>query len=204
MLKHLSFFGAIFVAFILCSCVETAIIGGTSTGILYSRHKSIDDTKSDIAIASKLAGKLLINGLTTANNFVDTTISEGRVLLTGMVTSNDNAKLAQDLAWKIDGVHEVIDELHICENCKLSANGMAKSVIDGFITGEVETALLFAKKVKSFNFTANTVDKTVYILGIANDEAEMNLVLKITSKIKGVKKVVNHIILADDVRRKQE
>ena len=48
------------------------------------------------------------------------------------------------------------------------------------------------------------MQKTVYIIGIAYSLEEQQMVLKIASKVKGVEKVVNHIILADDLRRKQQ
>jgi hypothetical protein len=54
-----------------------------------------------------------------SNNFVDTTVYEGRVLLTGVVDSANKAKLAQDLAWQVEGVLEVIDEIQVCDNCKM-------------------------------------------------------------------------------------
>ena len=45
------------------------------------------------------------------------------------------------------------------------------------------------------------MNKTVYLLGLANDNSEMQKVLSMVAKVSGVKKVVNHIILVDDNRR---
>jgi osmotically-inducible protein OsmY len=190
--------------FFLTSCVETAIIGGGGLAVLHSREKTLTQTKSDVVIASGVAVKLLTNKLKMSNNFVDTTVYEGRVLLTGVVDSADKAKLAQDLAWQVEGVLEVIDEIQVCDNCKMKITDSTKILADSLITTEIETKLFLAKRVRSFNFTVNTVQKTVYIIGIAYSLEEQQMVLKIASKVKGVEKVVNHIILADDLRRKQQ
>ena len=190
--------------FFLTSCVETAIIGGGGLAVLHSREKTLTQTKSDVVIASGVAVKLLANKLKMSNNFVDTTVYEGRVLLTGVVDSANKAKLAQDLAWQVEGVLEVIDEIQVCDNCKMKITDSTKILADSLITTEIETKLFLAKRVRSFNFTVNTVQKTVYIIGIAYSLEEQQMVLKIASKVKGVEKVVNHIILADDLRRKQQ
>ena len=192
------------VLFLLTSCVETAIISGSSLAVLHSREKTFTQTKSDVVIASVLASKLLVNKLKIPNNFVDTTVYEGRVLLTGVVDSAQKAKLAQDLAWQVEGVLEVIDELVVCETCKIGAGSTMQILADSLITSEIETKLFLAKRIRSFNFTVNTVQKTVYIIGIAYSSEEQKLVLKIASKVKGVKKVINHIILANDLRRNQQ
>lgn len=190
--------------FFLTSCVETAIIGGGGLAVLHSREKTLTQTKSDVVIASGVAVKLLANKLKMSNNFIDTTVYEGRVLLTGVVDSANKAKLAQDLAWQVEGVLEVIDEIQVCDNCKMKITDSTKILADSLITTEIETKLFLAKRVRSFNFTVNTVQKTVYIIGIAYSSEEQKTVLKIASKVKGVEKVVNHIILADDLRRKQQ
>ena len=190
--------------FFLTSCVETAIIGGGGLAVLHSREKTLTQTKSDVVIASGVAVKLLANKLKMSNNFIDTTVYEGRVLLTGVVDSANKAKLAQDLAWQVEGVLEVIDEIQVCDNCKMKITDSTKILADSLITTEIETKLFLAKRVRSFNFTVNTVQKTVYIIGIAYNSEEQKMVLKIASKVKGVEKVVNHIILADDLRRKQQ
>jgi osmotically-inducible protein OsmY len=136
--------------FFLTSCVETAIIGGGGLAVLHSREKTLTQTKSDVVIASGVAVKLLANKLKMPNNFVDTTVYEGRVLLTGVVDSANKAKLAQDLAWQVEGVLEVIDEIQVCDNCKMKITDSTKILADSLITTEIETKLFLAKRVRSF------------------------------------------------------
>jgi osmotically-inducible protein OsmY len=74
-------------------------------------------------------------------------------------------------------------------------------LIDYLITSEIEARLLFAKNLASINYKITTVDKVVYLIGVAQSKEENQKVLNIAAKTSGVKKVINHVIFADDQRR---
>ena len=99
------------ILFVTSSCVETII--GASLGATYlsSREKNIKNTAIDVKISSQIAANFVVNGLKNPGNSVDVTVSEGRVLLTGIVRSTKKARLAIDIAWKAKDVKEVIDEI---------------------------------------------------------------------------------------------
>jgi osmotically-inducible protein OsmY len=189
-------------SFILCSCVETVVVGSVAGGAISIREKSFYNTQKDVVIASKLATNFLANGLKNIGNSVDISVNEGRVLLTGIVRDANKAKLAQDLAWKIVDVKEVIDEIQIRQE-QLRPRDFSSSLIDYFITLQLENKIFFNTNLHSINYKITTVDRTVYFLGIALDDAEMQNALDIASKINGVKKVVNHLVLVNDVKRRK-
>jgi len=58
-----------------------------------------------------------------------------------------------------------------------------------------------AKDLRALNYQITTVNNEVYLLGVAIDEKEMNRAVAVASKVRGVNKVINHIILANDSRR---
>jgi osmotically-inducible protein OsmY len=189
-------------SFILCSCVETVVVGSVAGGAISIREKSFSNTQKDVAIATKLAANFLSNGLKNIGNSVDISVNEGRVLLTGIVRDANKAKLAQDLAWKITDVKEVIDEIQIGQE-KLRPRDFSSALVDYFITLQLENKIFFNKNLHSINYKITTVNQTVYFLGIALDDAEMQNALDIASKINGVKKVVNHLVLVNDVKRRK-
>jgi osmotically-inducible protein OsmY len=41
----------------------------------------------------------------------------------------------------------------------------------------------------------------VYLLGVAQDQNELNRAIKAAGSIKGVRKIVNHVIMKNDPRR---
>lgn len=200
-IKKFPVIGYLAIILSLTSCVETVVVASLSGGAVAIREKSLNNTQKDVLIASKLGTTFLANGLKNPGNSVDISINEGRVLLTGIVRSPNKAKLAQEYAWKVDNVKEVIDEIQIRQD-SLKARDFSSAFIDYLITWQLESKLLFSSKVHSINYKITTVNKTVYLLGIANDNAEMQNVLDQASKIKGVNKVVNHLLLINDAKRK--
>ena len=184
------------------SCVETVVVGGAATSVLLVREKSLVDTKNDVKIATYLNAKFLKEGLKNPGNIIDVMVNEGRVLLTGIARDPEKAKLAIDFAWKAGGVKEVIDEIQVSENESITPKDAVKDVKDYWITAQIETKFLFSKKISTVNYKITTVSGTAYILGVAEDDIEMRAVLSTAAKTNGVKKVVNHVILANDSRRR--
>jgi osmotically-inducible protein OsmY len=196
--KFLAAFALLLLAF-STSCVETVVVGSVATGIVVTREKSFSNTRSDIVIATKLGTKFLENGLKVPGNSIDVTVNEGRVLLTGIVRNEQKAKLSLDLAWKVDGVKEVIDEIQLRDDFK--AKDLLTASRDYLISTELEIRMIFAKDVNLANYQITTVGRTVYLLGVAQSNDEMQKAVSIASKVRGVDKVVNHIILVNDRRR---
>jgi len=193
-----------FLIFSLTSCVETIVISsGVGAGLAY-REKTIEDTRGDIKIATKIGYKFISNGLKNFGNSIDITVNEGRVMLTGIVRDPQKAKLAQELCWQAKGVTEVIDEIKINETGKITLQDIASAIFDYMITAEIESKFALAKDLRTLNYQITTVDNEVYLLGVAINEKEMNRAIAIASKVRGVSKVVNHVILANDSRRGKE
>lgn len=185
----------------LTSCIETIVVSSTIGAGLAYREKSFADTREDIKIASKIGIKFFANGLKTPSNSIDITVNEGRVMLTGIIRDPAKAKLAQDLCWQVKGVNEVIDEVQIRKDDKLDFGDTASALVDYKITAEIESRFAIAKNIKTINYSITTVDRIVYLLGVASDDSELKKAIDLASRINGVKKVINHVVLANDSRR---
>ena len=72
---------------------------------------------------------------------------------------------------------------------------------DIFITSQLRTALIFNKKTKARNYTLETVNKNIYIFGIAMNEEEKKEVINEANKIYDVEKVIPSIYLASELSR---
>jgi osmotically-inducible protein OsmY len=62
--------------------------------------------------------------------------------------------------------------------------------------------MLSDRDIHAINFTLTTVNAIVYLLGIARTEVEHQKLVEHARNVKGVKKVVSHVLLKDDRRRK--
>lgn len=187
--------------FLLSSCVETVIVGSVATGAIVAGHSSIEETKNDTIIAAKLTKSFIENGLKNLGSYVEFEVSEGRVLLLGIVDRRETARIAQELAWKIEGVREVIDEIQLKNKMKSKTASFFRSIRDYLVTGDARVRLLFARDVSSLNYELTTIDGSLYLLGIADNDFEMRRVNSIASRISGVKRVVNHVVAKNDERR---
>lgn len=183
------------------SCVETVVLGSAATGVVVVREKTAANTAKDLLIATKLTAKFIANGLKNPGNSIEFNVDEGRVLLTGIARNVKKANLASELAWKISDVKEVIDEIQLRED-SVHFRDISSAAADYAITTTIETKLLFNHNIPSVNYQITTVDGVVYLLGVASNQRELDYVLSVISKIRGVEKVINHAILLNDPRRR--
>ena len=72
---------------------------------------------------------------------------------------------------------------------------------DILITSQLRTALIFNKKTKARNYTLETINKKIYIFGIAMDNEEKKEVLLEAEKIYDVEKVIPSIYLVTELSR---
>ena len=128
-------------------------------------------------------------------------VHEGRVLVTGALADEDLRAAAIGLAWAAVGLDErgageVINEVEITDEGGLLAYGR-----DTAIVTEINSRLLFERRVRSFNYSVEAVNGTLYLLGVAHDQAELDRVLAIARKVARVRAVTSHVLLKDDPRR---
>ncbi len=183
------------------SCVETVVIGSFGGGVLATREKTMESTRSDLMIAATLSADFITHGLKNPGSIINFSVNEGRVLLTGIARDPMKAKRAQELSWMALGVKEVIDEIQISEE-GFKARDISSAFYDYVISAEVEFKLLSARDINWPNYKITTVAGSVYLFGVVSNDFEMQRALTITSKIRGVEKVVNHLLLRDDPRRR--
>jgi osmotically-inducible protein OsmY len=62
--------------------------------------------------------------------------------------------------------------------------------------------LLFDSYIKNINYTVDVENAVIYLMGIAQDQAELDRVIAYARDISGVKKVVNNVVLKTDPSRK--
>ena len=151
----------------------------------------IDDTimqKNLIARLSLSEKKYFVN--------IQVEVLDGRIFLAGKVDEPEEKIKITKMAWETKGVREVKNAITI----KGSSN-FKSTAKDVLITSQLRTALILNKKTKSRNYTLETINKKIYIFGIAMDESEKKEVLSEANKIYDVEKVIPSIYLATELSR---
>lgn len=167
----------------------TLIIGGvvaTATAITM-QDKSLGNIVDDTTMIIRINKGLLKHGLFSS---IKVKVSEGRALLIGNVDTPEKQLTAEKIAWQQKEVKEVINEIRVTPT---QTTSILDTTVDGMITAEIRTRLLGKRDIKSINYSVNTVDGVVYLMGIAQNKAELKAVIAIARKVKGVKQVVSYV-----------
>ena len=151
----------------------------------------IDDTIMQKNLSARLA-------LTEKKYFllIQSEVRDGRIFLTGKVDEPEEKIKITKMAWETKGVRSVKNAITIKGQSNFKST--AKDIL---ITSQLRTALILNKKTKARNYTLETVNKNIYIFGIAMDETEKKEVIIEANKIYDVKEVIPSIYLATELSR---
>ena len=181
-----------------CSPAGVAVGAGATAGVAASEERGIKGAVRDAGIRIEINDLWLDAGLELYKN-VSLQIYEGRVLLAGRVPTQEIADEAVRLAWQPDNVREVINEIQVEDGA-----GVEAFARDALINARLDSELLFTDGISSINYSTRAVAGTVYLLGVAQSQEELDRVFQVARNIPDVKAVVSHVLLIDDPRRLQQ
>tara|TARA_B110000967_G_scaffold187108_1_gene208767 strand:+ start:1799 stop:2389 length:591 start_codon:yes stop_codon:yes gene_type:complete len=185
----------IFLTLLLISCTKS----GLST---FGRGVSVgfDPRTVGMQIDDIIMQKNLVARLTLADKkhflYIQVEILDGRIFLTGRVDEPEEKIKITKMAWETKGVRSVKNALEIKGQSSFKSTGK-----DILITSQLRTALLFNKLVKSRNYTLETINRKIYIFGIAMNEEEKKEAIDEAKKIYDVKEIIPAIYLVSELSR---
>ncbi len=177
--------------FFVYSCSPQRILatGGGTAMVVAEGDRTLGTVVDDATIKINIAAKFLNAG---NNLFVDinTTVLEGRVLLTGLVDNQELRIEAVRLVWEIEGVIEVVNEIEIGN--RESIKDYAK---DLWINTQARgvAAKTIGLRVVAYNF--ETINGKIYIAGITTKPDQLDMLIESLKTIKGVTEIVNYVIV---------
>ena len=180
----------------LTACAAPGILAGAATaGLAVAQERSIGTVIDDTAIELQIQHYLLqaSDGLFIR---VGIEVHEGRVLLTGVVPAPDDRVEAVRQAWQVNGVLEVINEVQVTNRA-----GITDYLRDVKITSQLRFKMLRDRDISDVNYTVETVNGIVYLMGIARSRPELDKVTTHARNIAGVQKVISHVRLSGGDRR---
>lgn len=117
-------------------------------------------------------------------------VYEANVLLTGTVSDPEAKDTAGAVTASAEGVGNIFNEVQVIEDS--SPRDKAE---DLSVENRLKTSLRGSTKINSFNLRWHSVDGVVYIFGRVKSEKERDKALEIVRSVKGVKDVVDHIVV---------
>ena len=151
----------------------------------------IDDTIMQKNLSARLA-------LADKSYFISikTEVLDGRIFISGKVDEPEEKIKITKMAWETKGVRSVKNAITIKGQTNFKST--AKDIL---ITTQLRSALIFNKKTKARNYTLETINKNIYIFGIAMDQDEKQEVINEDNKIYDVKEIFPSIYLANELSR---
>lgn len=171
----------------LSGCVPLIVGGVATAGYLASQERGAKAAVMDTKIKTHIKDKLTNTDYRLLTD-VEVTVLQGDVLLSGVVRSQAQKEQVAKIVQATPDVQTVYNELY--------ADGIypAKQYADdSYLAAQVRGRLLAAKDVYSINYMVNVTNGTVYIMGIAETQSEMERVVHIARTTNGAVRVVNFV-----------
>lgn len=178
-----------------CSPVGAAVGVGAAGVTAAQTEKGFRRTMSDTEIRIAI-NDLWLKADEEMFRKVNLQVQEGRVLLTGNVRLPEQRVEAVRLAWQAPGVREVINEIEVTDK-----SGLGNLTRDTWISTQLKSTLVFDKDVSSIDYSIETVNQVIYLMGVARSQAELDRVIGHAKEISYVRRVVSYVLLVDDPQR---
>jgi len=170
---------------LLAACTQpTGLVNVASSP---AEDRSLETLRDDTAITFDINEVLLSEKYRDLFPEISTDVYEHVVMLTGTVKFARNKQRATELVRGIKGVKRIINELQVTKNY-----GIEPAANDLWIETKLKVLLLGTKDIRSINYRWRSVNGTVYLIGAARSQTELNTVLNVIRTTERVKKVVNH------------
>ena len=180
-------FYVILTSILLAHCAQVATGTAVKVVTVNQEDRSIGEFVDDTIIKTLIKNTYFDQNEKLFFN-IDVEVSQGRVLLTGTIENIDLKIEATRIAWGVKGVQTVINEIQIS-----NSDNIINFADDLVISTKVKGKLILNENVHSLNYSIETVNKLVYIIGIARSDDERDLVINIAREVYGVEEVIDYI-----------
>lgn len=173
---------------IACTPIGAAVGAGASVGVAAAEERGVQGAANDMAIKTGVVERWFSFDHTLPTKLT-ATVYESRVMITGAIADPALRDTAVRLAWQSDSVKDVIDEIQPV------VTGVTDFTHDTWIANKLRTLLTFDKQVQAVNYEVEVVAGTIYLMGIAQNQAELDRVVAHGRELNYVRRIVSHVRL---------
>src|SRR5947207_2605516 len=175
----------------LGGCAGALVVGGLAAaaggGYAMAQERGVDGATNDMAIKTSIEAQL-IGRDPQLQVGITTTVFSGRVLLTGRVASPELKAAADQIASRTQNVRALHDEIEVAP-----PEGAWDDAKDAWITTRVRSEMVIDPDVRSVNYTIDTANGSVYLIGSARTQDELDRATRIARYVPGVRRVVSYV-----------
>jgi osmotically-inducible protein OsmY len=176
----------------LITPVGIALTAGATGGTMAMQERGFGGGISDNVLAVSINDAWLKEDPAIFRK-VSTSIHDGVVVLTGHVAYRETAQRAETITRGVEGVREVVNHIRVDRE-----PGLGTIASDRWITTRLRAELTFAAEINAVNYAIDTVAGTVFLSGIARDQAEIDSVVARAKRTPGVRDVVTAVRLRSE------
>lgn len=181
----------------LGGCAGALVVGGMAAaggaGYEAASERGVNGSYDDFAVKSGIqnawnnAGPNYFNGL-------EVTVYSGDALLTGEASDEGMKRRAFELASQVPGVKHIYDEIEVTNG----ENGW-DTAEDAWITAQLRKDLILEQGVRSDNYTIETANRSIYLMGSARSQEELDKATYLARYVPGAKRVVSYVQIRSGV-----
>ena len=193
MIRIIFTFLSFMILFFIYGCSPVGVIAGgaTTTMVVAEGERTLGSVVDDATIKLNLSAKFLKSGNNLFVN-INSNVLEGRVLLTGIVDTQEIRIDSVRKVWEIEGVKEVINEIEVGNKTTIK-----EYANDLWINTQVKSLAAKSIGLRALSYNFETIRGKVYIAGITSKPDQIQTVVENTKTIKGVKEIINYVIIKE-------
>ena len=175
-----------------CTAPGVLATGGGATMVVVEGDRTVGAVIDDASIKLQITGKFISSENDLFLN-IDSSVIEGRVLLTGIVDLQEIRIDAVRRVWEIKGVKEVINEIEVGNKATLKEYSQ-----DLWINTQVKGMAAKTLGLRALSFNFETIKGKVYIAGITSRKEQLEELINSIENIKGIKEIVNYAVVKEE------
>ena len=178
------------------SCTQLLVGGAASGGIILVQERSPEQAAKDIIIKTKIEEVFFSTSYDDIFSKIKVIVFEGKVLLVGTVVNESSKSSATSIVKNINGVKEIADYIVV------GKESVIDYLKDARISLEFKAMLLTDKAISEVNYSSTTENRILYIIGVSQNQEELDKVLYHAANVAGVRKIINLVVDKNSPSRK--
>lgn len=190
--------------------LHTFLVTGCLTVVTETAKKAMEDRTTEDQVTDTKIGTSLLSSFSDKDKGllldVNVDVWEQRVMLTGTLDSSQTRKDVVQMVQTDGRASKIYDEIQIVTTAEkeqrreaaknkdeAKKEGVGQSVNDFWIETKISAKLLSTSGVTSVNYRWRSVRNTVYLIGRAGSQTELNTVLEKIRGTEGVAKIKHFV-----------
>lgn len=179
-----------------CTPTTTVLGAGARTGLALAEDRPVKEIWEDSRLKIAINQELLTTSFKDTYWSLNTTIFEGRVLITGRVKTSALRDQVNQIVWAVTGVRQVINEIEVSQETNLT-----QIARDQLIQTSLQAKMLSDPMIADINYKIVAHNGSLYVIGVARDKSEVDQVVQHARTVPYVKRFVHYVQLATDPSR---